>query len=188
MKRYSATLLGLLSIAFLVNMSSEETTVGNSKKNAVNFSGSITYTNGVSSKIDNIAIGGVFKNIVLYRQFATPETNTYILAENPQKRTKAKVNLEDIQEITVPAPTSKWVYQESKSQHTTNYVEIVVRYKEVGKKEDHFLVETSRKITYDKVDGAASEESPFTDITSLVITGYGCRTPEQPKQLQCAPN
>ncbi len=171
MKAFSAKEWFLPLIIFaLANWSTDQTTVevGGLKKNRVNFYGTL-YTRNSSKPVDvdNISIGGIYRQIPVYEK---PNTTQTTLKNDPKKGVRFKLDLSEIKEIRVPHPPKIWHYQRADGARKSDYIEIEVTQNGL----DHYLIDTDRNLLCDEVNPAGPKETivPFNSLDRIIIQGY----------------
>jgi hypothetical protein len=179
----------------LANWGSSETSTEGGKKQAVNFSGTLTTQQGETYKIDNIAIGRRYEQIPLYKDTTKQirsepisgdttdaDQNKFTLKEDPQEGIIAKIDLSETAAIQVNNPDALYTYQKRKGSRKTDYLEVVVISNGTSRTKNNYLVDTRRKITCDQLDeaGPIELEVPFATIKQLTIED--CRSREAEKK------
>ncbi|HSW73584.1 MAG TPA: hypothetical protein VLG71_00345 [Candidatus Limnocylindria bacterium] len=185
--------LSMASIFFLVNMTSEETTIEGHKRQKVNFYGTLTTQQDEVIKVNNIAIAGKYKQILVYEYASAKDTSQeskHVLSQDPKEGIITKIDLSETAEIQVPAPHVLWTHQKRKGQRKIEYIEIIVVSGDTQKTKNHYFIETSRKITCEQTNeaGPIEKEVPFQSLKNLVIEGYCYRGEEKDKPAACGPN
>lgn len=174
----AALLLGITSTAFPTSMGDKTSGDGDSKY-PVNFSGTIVARNGSTLQVDNIAIGGRYKQIPVYDK-PTTFTEKGKLTSDPRDQKLnivTKVDLAEVDTIRVDDPLL-WVYQKEKSSLTLEFIEIIVVFKKAASDivapEKHYLIDLRTKITCDEMNEVELVEKiiPFSAIVSLTIKDY----------------
>jgi hypothetical protein len=176
--RAGILLLGISSTAFPTSMG-EKSSVDGDSKYPVNFSGTIIARNGSKFEVDNIAIGGRYKQIPVYDE-PTTFTQKGLLTTDPRDQKiniVTKVDLAEVDTIRVDDPLL-WVYQKEKTTSTVEFIEIIVVFKkgaaETTSPEKRYLMDLRTKITCDELNEVELVEKiiPFSAIMSLTIKDY----------------
>lgn len=182
--------LSALSVLFLMNMTSEETTVEGHKRQKVNFYGTLTTQQDEVIPVNNIAVAGKYKQIILYEYVApknsSPEHKN-VLTADPKEGIITKIDLAEVSEIRVPSHHVVWVYQKRKAQRKAEYVEIIIISGDTQKTENHYFIDIHRKITCEQSNAAGpiEKEVPIQALKSLKIDGY-CYRDEKEKPTTCS--
>jgi len=168
-------------VVMLANWSGEESSIDGRKKHAVNFYGVLTTHNGDVRQVENIAIANLIKQITFYEKPSasapqesgdSSEENKYALSIDPREGIVTKLDLSQINSISVPHPDIIWSHQKKKGQRKVEYIEVVVTSGDTQKTEHHYLMDLGRKITCDQVNTTAEVTVPFTSLKTLTIEGY----------------
>jgi len=161
-----------LPLIFLIlgSWSNDQTTVDVSglKKNRINFYGSLHTRNGEINSVDNVSIGRLYKQIIVY---APPASNKQKLPEDPKKGIITKLDLKEIQEIRVPQPYTIFHFQSNNGSRKTDYITIEVKQ---GSHINSYLIDTHRKLMCDQISpsGPIEKEVPFHALDRIILTGY----------------
>ena len=102
-------------------------------KQPVNFSGKLTTHQGQEYVVDNISIYGKYKQIPMIDKpghHADPVMNAdskqweIKLESNPNTDfSKTYIDLEEVKSISVPSPTTIWIYSKQKSHQKLEFIE-----------------------------------------------------------------
>jgi hypothetical protein len=188
--------IAALSLCMFANWGSEETTVEGHKKQSVNFYGVLTTQQGQTYKVENIAIGRRHDQIPLFEMQKNNKMGESVACSNSAQSTSAderllctdpkegiitKIDLSEVAHILIPNPAQVWVYQKRKGSRLVEYIEIIITSNDEQKTENHYFIDTARKMTCDQVNAAGpiEQEVPFKAIKKLVIEGYNNRDAHQ---------
>lgn len=154
----SGLLIILLIIVANFSKQSDET----QSEQSINFRGTLVPIYGSSYAIDNISISGLTSNIRVYAKPSSgemdPEANATIF------------NLKKINSITRNIKQDAPNILKYKNRE---YIEIIINWKNSGKKNDAYLIERSRHILCcEKIPARPKKEIAFEAIQRLVITGH----------------
>lgn len=178
--------LSFVSFAFLINWKGAESNVDSEVKHNVNFSGHLVSYQGREYDVDNIAIKGQYKHIMMYEKPANhpqPQLNSETnqteikLDVNPADGLIGKkVDLSEIHELYVPKPDVIWVYQK-KTHRRVEFLEIDAI--TTGNTRIPYLLERTVRLTCDGIDPSGPQEMtvPLSTIKELKIEGYSFRNP-----------
>lgn len=173
MNKTKYLLLSLLAPSLIYCLSGETSNDNARIKQKVNFYGTITTQNGSTMHVDNIAIGGTYKQIKMYLM-PKDTTKGYNLSENPVNCGNQYIDLAETKKIEVPSPDIVWKFESKKSGKALEYIEIIVYPSANGSDAKHYLVEIKRQITCDEINNAGPIETilPITALKSLSIEKY----------------
>lgn len=168
-------------------------------KQPVNFSGRLTTYQGQEFVVDNISINGKYTKIPMplkpKENLAEPVLNSDTkkyeikLTANPNTDfLKRDLDLEEINEISVPSPDTIYVYQKKERSQKIEFIEVNVTTKSNTK--TSFLLETRTPIYCDGVDSAGPQETtvPLSALKTLTIEGYTYRDISADKKKNCKPD
>lgn len=153
------------------------------QKQQVNFYGTLITHQGQQETVDNISIGGKYKDVIMYdapikknKEIINPKTKQaeIKLDDNPSEAfVKSKINLCTVKEISVPKPNTVWYYQKEEKSQRIEFTELHVVSQEGPAKS--YLLEHKTHIYCNSMDKTGSEkkEVPLTAISKLIIEGYG---------------
>lgn len=185
MKRIMIGAISTIAVITLINWRAAEPTVEGDLKHKVNFSGKLITHQGEEYDVDNIALGGKYKQIVMYDKPTEHKKPTYN-AETKRTEIKLTVNpitdyvatridLSEVSELQVPEPNTYWTYQKKKKHRILKFTEIIVISKSNTKR--NYLIERKTKLHCDEIDAAGPVEKvvPLPAISRLIIEGYTFR-------------
>jgi len=168
-------------------------------KQPVNFSGTITTHQGQEFIVDNISVYGKYEKIPVIDKpvnHAEPVMNTESkqleikLDANPNVDfSKTSLDLNEIKEMSVPSPSTIWIYQKKERHQKLEFIEIEVTTKSDTK--TSYLLEAKTPIYCDAVDSAGPQEKtvPLSAVKTLIIDGYTYRdTSADKKDKKCKSN
>jgi len=192
---YALVLIGSLLQINAIYCTSMTNTSADDVKQAVNFSGKLVTHQGQEYIVDNISINGKYKQIPMYDKPAhnsKPILNedskqTEIKLENnpADDFTKTKIDLSEINEISVPSPETVWFYQKKERHQKLEFTEVVVTTKSNTK--TSYLVDRKTRINCDSIDSAGPQEKqvPLSAVKTLAIEGFACRTMNKNTTTTC---
>ncbi len=168
-------------------------------KQPVNFSGRLTTYQGQEFIVDNISINGRYTKIPMplkpKENLAEPVLNSDTkkyeikLTANPNTDfLKRDLDLEEINEISVPSPDTIYVFQKKERSQRIEFIEVEVTTKSNTK--TSFLLETRTPIYCDGIDSAGPQETtvPLSALKTLTIEGYTYRDTSADKKKNCKPD
>ena len=168
-------------------------------KQPVNFSGRLTTYQGQEFVVDNISINGRYTKIPMplkpKKNLAEPMLNSDTkkyeikLTANPNTDfLKRDLDLEEINEISVPSPDTIYVFQKKERSQRIEFIEVEVTTKSDTK--TSFLLETRTPIYCDGIDSAGPQETtvPLSALKTLTIEGYTYRDTSADKKKNCKPD
>lgn len=179
----------LLHSILLVSLASwsngEPTVEGASNKQRINFYGTLlTHQGKITTKIDNISIGGKYKQIPMFEKpslkkpASTHSKQEIPLEADPKTElVTTKIDLSEVSQILVPQPHTLWFYKKEKGYRRSEYLEVVVVSNNQQKTKAHYLLEAKTKIYCAEVNpaGPIEKEVPLAAINTLTISGYKFR-------------
>lgn len=168
MKRLITLFYAVCAIMLCANFSTNKSVDGEDKP-PINFTGTLTSTNGPDVEdVANLRVGGLWKNIPV---FGVPN--------NPSEKPTLNTTYVDLAGIANIQPASK----NPKKFDNRDYVELIITLKSVPgapANQQHFLVETTRRLYCDVigVGGVVNlkKEIAFEAISDLTITGFKARS------------
>lgn len=182
----------IVSILLLVSIvggwsEQDSSSVAGSKKNDVNFYGSLDTHQGKKLNIDNISIDRLYKQVPLYAMPAKKDYNksTYKLTKDPRTAfVVTKIDLAEVAEISVPNPEVVYVFQKEKGYREDEYIQITVVSNNEARTQTSYLISKRKKIYVDEINksGPVEKEVPLEAIKLLKIDGYKRRDSEQKKE------
>lgn len=181
-----------IALTLFVNWGTPESSIESGRKHPVNFYGSFTTNDQRSIDVENIALGGLYKDIPVYDMPAIENKQIYTmkekdgealqnnkalrykLEEDPHKGIITKIDLAEVASIVVPDPKAFWIFKRKNGYRPLEFIEIEIISNDARKTKNNYLIETSRKITCDQINEAGPLEKiiPFDSIQSLTIKGY----------------
>lgn len=184
MKKHIHISYALLSLVLCAQFSLDQDNAsvsGKSVKPAVDFMGSITDNSGKTFKAQNITISGLYKQIPVFEKPKDMHDTSYKPSINI-----IRLDLSEISRIHVPHPESTFIFD------SRNYIEIDVFSHDPKKTKNSYLIENSKKILCEEINGAGpiERELQFSALVDLTITTYmqqkkDDKNPE--KTLCCSP-
>lgn len=159
----------MLASPLLINWGGQATSQAGRFKQPVNLYGNVITQAGNDYKVDNIAIGYMYKQIPVYEmQLGGTDTTTKALATNPKDGIITKLDLIEISEIHVPHPRTTWTFNK------TEFIELEIISKNNTKTKNSYLIEKRRKITCTEINdaGPVEKEIPFHALKKIMINGY----------------
>lgn len=185
----------LIMIVTLGNWGNTESSIESDKKQQVNFYGTLlTHQTETPLAIDNISIGGKYKQIPLIeRPTATKDKgdpqSTSISTKNSRSEialdvdpktdlVTTKIDLNEVSEIQIPNPHTIWTYQKENTYRKLEFLEVIISSNNTQKTKAHYLLESRTKIYCNEINdaGPIQKEVPLAAINSLKIAGYKYRT------------
>lgn len=194
-KGHTTLAWSVIALTLFVNWGTPESSIDSTRRHPINFKGLLTTHDGRAIRVENIAIGGMYKDIAVYDMPAksnaemfgpkesdsalSPQTVRYKLTEDPHKGIITKIDLAEVSEIVVPHAKTMWVFKRKNGYRPLEFIEIEIISNDAKKTKNNYLVETSRKITCDQTNeaGPISKIIPFETISSLVLHGYSFTQP-----------
>ena len=179
----SAQLCSALFYTGIINSTSGWHNTDGDQKQQVNFYGTLMTHQGQQETVDNISVGGKYKEISMYlcptkKIEETLNTKTkqaeVKLDENPVDAfVKQSINLCSVSEISVPKPNTVWFYQKEDKTQRSEFTQLQVLFRD-GSSES-YLLEHKTHIYCNDTDKAGSQkkEVPLTAVSKLIIKGYG---------------
>jgi hypothetical protein len=167
-------------------------------KQPVNFSGKLTTHQGQEFIVDNISVYGKYEKIPVIDKpvnHAEPVNNSETkqleikLDANPNADfTKTSLDLNEIKEISVPFPSTIWIYQKKERSQKIEFTEVHVTTNSNTK--TAYLVEAKTPVYCDAIDSAGPQEKtvPLSAIKTLTIEGYTYRDTSKDKDKKCKSN
>jgi len=184
----------ILGTLILGNWGQSETTIECDKKQQVNFYGSLlTHQAKESINVDNISIGGKYKQIPLIEKPTITNGGQQTATDTDGKKTRKEIKLEvdpktdlvttkiDLSEVSalqVPYPQTTWSYQKESGHRKIEFLEVIVTSNNQQKTQSHYLIEARTKIYCDEINdaGPIAKEVPLAAANILKIDGYKFRT------------
>lgn len=177
MNRLHLLALSALSTGFLIGWSGQENT-SLTKKNRVNFYGTLETHAGNTLKIDNISVAHIYKQVKLYEvPNSFDKTHKRVmLASNPKEGIVTMVDLKESCSIEAD-PNFVFVYKKKKGSREIEFVKITVTSKDKTRTKHEYLIEVNRKLICDEVNdaGPIEKEVPFNAIKKLTLDGWKFR-------------
>lgn len=192
MKNSARLTLSIITALLCANFGGPETSVSNTRKNKVNFFGTLTTQQGQTISVENISIAYLFKQIPVYdallktsqrvdyvpKKVNNDQENSslkkYVLPQDPRKGIITKIDLANCAEIRTINPEEVWVFKRKKGYHPIEYIEIEIISNDSTKTRNSYLIETSRKLICDEINeaGPIEKEVPLAAVKTLKIEGY----------------
>jgi hypothetical protein len=182
--------LFLFVIGFLLlNFTSPEKNIEGEMKQKISFYGTLITWQGETYEVDNIGIGGKYRQIPVYDRplniphaTLSPDKEREIkLPIDPRKDLiTTKVDLAEIHEIRTPTPEIVWKYRQKKHQRVYEFVEIEITSNGKNRTKRSYLIEKEIKLTCDEKDekdeaGRVEKVVPMTAIKQLIVEGSWIR-------------
>lgn len=161
------------------------TETGASKKQAINFFGTVITDQGKVLSVENISINNLPKKIIVHGVQETPNADreikgdlTYVtLPKNPKDTDTLGLSLELVASIKVPESSTIYTYHDDEKNTTIDYVRIDVTYKN-STKARQYLIEYKKQLFFLERDVPIPHQDPFTAIKEITIDGYTKREKE----------
>jgi hypothetical protein len=155
-------IIGLIMIGLCANFGQQESDT-TKEKPRVNFRGLLRDNSGQEFSVENITIGGLYKDIPVYAKPITPTSEPEI-----------NTTLLDLSEVDEIKPTFEHPEQKLVDYQNRRYVEITVILKDAKKTTMNFIIELSRKIMCDIKTEAGDVEKrlSFEALQSLKLQDY----------------
>jgi len=134
------------------------------EKPAINFMGTLVSSQGESMQVENCTINGVYRQIPVYAKPNDPEINPSI-----------DTTFIDFDEIAIiKSPFKENEKKQSLYFKKRPYNEIIIIANTKNKTEQHYIIEASRKLLCDVIDGGKQfeKELSFLAINSLTFTSF----------------
>jgi hypothetical protein len=188
------TCLCIICATIVGNWGQTETTIEGDKKQQVNFYGSLlTHQAKEAIKVDNISIGGKYKQIPMIEKPALTQDMQQATMDSPGKIARKEVKLEvdpktelvttkidlsEVSAIQIPNPQTIWSYQKQTGSRKIEFLEVIIVSNSQQKTEAHYLLEARTKIYCDEINdaGPIEKEVPLAAVNILAINGYKFRT------------
>lgn len=162
------TACALTALSILAGFTGEQSGGKDSKKQAVNLSGTlVTQIGHKEYKVENISVAGMIRDI---RLFQVPDSAAGVLSYDPHAGIEFKVKLEKGVIIEVPAPKKIWSYKRNERASKVEYVAIEFTPCDKGEKQE-YIVETTRPLLCQDISACdpIAMRIPLSQIERLVI-------------------
>lgn len=177
MKRHYMSLVAVLAVSVLANWSGQENT-SNTKKNRVNFYGTLETHAGNIFNVDNISIAHAYKQVKVYEVPAQYEKNQprVMLKHNPKEGIVTMIDLKESTAIEAESGLL-FLYKKKKGSREVEFVKITITSKDKARTKNSYLIETTRKLICDEINeaGPIEKEVPFNAIKKLTLEGWKFR-------------
>ena len=174
MKRIILWSISAISLLLFANFGMQDSTTAGREKPKVNFHGTLVDSTGKKYKVANITISGLYKQIPFYQP--PPEK-----ADDPTLNT-TRIDLTEVYQLSVPNPNKVSTFDERQ------YIDVEITSNNTEKTKHNYIVEKTRKLYCDQVDGKLSYEKDFAMETVKLITidGHKLREGEKPAPEETA--
>ncbi|MCL5437051.1 MAG: hypothetical protein M1549_04205 [Candidatus Dependentiae bacterium] len=160
------------------NFGSQQSVDGDEKP-PINYTGILCTRDGCTHEVKFITIGGLYKDIQV---FGIPKE----MSENPARNTTF-INLDAVESIR---PVSPNPLESIKKYNNRDYIELVITIKKAVNtpvEEQHFLVESTRRLRCDMISGAGAsfkKEVAFEAISSISFGAIKARSGRVHEELK----